>query len=676
MLRSKLLTLGLLQCLLVAMVGGQTSSSPTFTATASATPTPSPVQLPPLNAFLGYSLSPSNTAATITLYATVSTALGQYNPLSSIRNSLLQNFIGAPLGALVFAALLFYTVHPSTAPGSGLACCCRPHSGGAKAPLDDTTPWTVGDGSGGAGGGVVASKWIAWGATSLFLLGWTLLVTSFVLPWAPFSPTLTLPFLAAATTCDPATTSLLSAGSPGDILCQGGNQLSIGLGFLAAATAFAGCAWGVAWVVTIRLRNVAHHATLPPHLYFFGTLPPAVVMGWIASACGLVGVVLTWVGYYGISSLFPPSLPSRPPPGGIAALLGLIAIVLACLALGEVFNVLPAPIPNLTGSGAYSIWPLRALKRDANFSSTTASDSSVEEGGSGRTSPSRSSPVSALAPLPGTWQQQQQVQQQQAQAQGPPYYPYPSGGSSFGGGGGIPPPLAYPPILPTGALGSRPGERLDARLMNMYFPQTVLSSQPTRTQPLQQPPPPLQPPPPPPPAHYSSVPQPGGFPSATGSVEEAFNVVRAAEMIRKSQQLEAAASEAALAAARLSLESAIAREEAEEKDRRRWEQFEGAAAAAAVEAARKMRRSSQSASAQRAAETLRLIRSLPISAFRMLVCEGFGRTTLYICCFFTHFLSFLALENLFLLPSPPLTTYPFPFLFPYYFPHPTPFSSS
>jgi hypothetical protein len=61
--------------------------------------------------------------------------LGQYNPLSSIRNSLLQNFIGAPLGALVFAALLFYTVHPSTAPGVWLSMLLQASFWGGQGPL-------------------------------------------------------------------------------------------------------------------------------------------------------------------------------------------------------------------------------------------------------------------------------------------------------------------------------------------------------------------------------------------------------------------------------------------------------------------------------------------------------------------------------------------------------------
>jgi hypothetical protein len=184
----------------------------------------------------------------------------------------------------------------------------------------------------------------------------------------------------------------------------------------------------------------------------------------------------------------------------------------------------------------------------------------------------------------------------------------------------------------------------------MYFPQTILGST--------QVPPPLPLP----------LPSPS---SSNASVEEAFNVVRAAEMLRKSQQMEAAASEAALVEARSALGSAIAREEAEEEDRRRWEQFEDAAAAAAIETARKMRRSSQGAAAQRAAEVTNILRSLPISAFRMLVfflsCLGGPPfPTLFLSLFqlSTYCFAFFPSDtnlSLFYLPS---TLSPFP---PYHF---------
>ena len=251
--------------------------------------------------------------------------------------------VGALLAPLLFAACLFACSRASATLALG---CCPIASD--EHDLDDTSPWRA---------GAEAAKWRFLGACYCFAQGLSLVAAGAAMPWLPFAASLTLPLLASS--------GLLFCGVPLPLpalqaVCTGGTLMTAGSATLYGAIALGLAAWLVAWVLTIRARNLAHWDTLPASACC-GHLPAALYAGAASTLLALAGVILTWSGFNALVGLVPASLRPGAPPGGVAVAAGLLCLLAGCLALLWASAALGGrPVPSMTGASFASLCPAPA----------------------------------------------------------------------------------------------------------------------------------------------------------------------------------------------------------------------------------------------------------------------------------------------------------------------------
>ena len=266
------------------------------------------------------------------------------NASAAATQAIIAPLVGALLAPLLFAICLAACTRASAQ--LALGCCAL----SAPPRADATAPWRA---------GAAAAKWRFAGASYCYAQGLALLAAAFGMPWMSFSAALTLPLLASSglLVCDAA--AVLPPLQP---LCTGGTLMTAGSALFYAAIALGLAAWGVAWALAIRARNLAHHGTLPASACC-GTLPAALYLGAASTLLALAGVVVAWMGYNSFVSLVPAavaaSLKLGAPPGGLAAIFGLLSLCAGNGLLWWAHAALPAgrPVPFMTGRGLLSPCP-------------------------------------------------------------------------------------------------------------------------------------------------------------------------------------------------------------------------------------------------------------------------------------------------------------------------------
>jgi hypothetical protein len=253
--------------------------------------------------------------------------------------SIATNFACAIAGGLLFLGLLFWCTRPACTTNCGCCAIGKKQDVGA---WKKSAPLALGR---------------ARGATYLLLQGYALIGAGLAMTWSTFSVLLTLPFYGASGLVACALSGLVggaAASASSTALCSGGTLMSAGSAVLYVALVFAVPAWAVAWVSTVRLRNVAHQASLPDSACC-GNIPAATYVAATATLFALVGLIVAWVGYNTIMALIPASavtaLKIGPPPGGIAVILGFLSLLAGSVMLCLTTTALAAaPVPFVTGA--------------------------------------------------------------------------------------------------------------------------------------------------------------------------------------------------------------------------------------------------------------------------------------------------------------------------------------
>ena len=249
------------------------------------------------------------------------------------------NFAGALVGGLIFLGLLFLCTRPTCTLGFGCCAIGKKKDVGA---WKKSAPLALGR---------------ARGATCLLLQGYALIGAALAMTWSTFSALLTLPYFGTSgvVACVLAELGGSSAASASNAaLCSGGSPMSGGSAVLYVALGFAVPAWIVAFVATVRLRNVAHQASLPDSACC-GNIPAATYVAATATLFSFVGLIMAWVGYNTIMALIPASaltvIKVGPPPGGIAVILGFLSLLAGSVMLCLTTSALAAaPVPFVTGA--------------------------------------------------------------------------------------------------------------------------------------------------------------------------------------------------------------------------------------------------------------------------------------------------------------------------------------
>lgn len=273
-------------------------------------------------------------------FLTVAISAATLDPAQSAlaTSAIAVNFACAIAGALLFLGLLFWCTRPTCTTNCG---CCAIDKRQDVAAWKKSAPLALGR---------------ARGATYFLLQGYALIGAGLAMPWSSFSVLLTLPFFGANGLLACALTELLggAASASATARCSGGTLMSAGAAVLYVSLVFAVPAWVVSWVVAVRLRNVAHQASLPDSACC-GSVPAATYVASTAALFALVGTIISWVGYNTIFSLIPASsvtaLKIGPPPGGIAVILGFLSLLVGAVMLCLTTTALAAaPVPFVTAA--------------------------------------------------------------------------------------------------------------------------------------------------------------------------------------------------------------------------------------------------------------------------------------------------------------------------------------